>query len=329
LLDDLFILFLGSVITFFSSLLLTNSVESLEAKTKLGTTFIGAVVTPLFTSLPEMIVFFAAILLYSNLQGDKIGIGTLYGQPFMTSSLSYGLVGFSILFGAFRRKRQEYHAIVNKDLSLPYVFISILFPFLYIPSKLASYHIQFLFATIFGTSYFLFVYLSYRKRIISVAQEEIKPYLAKYTYILYALIIQFILTIIGLYVGTHLLISSLVNIASKVNIDPLGLSIIVIPLATAIPETLNAMIWGYKGKDNLAISALVGEKLLYSTFYPALGLITVTWVSNIYSNFSIIFTTIVSVVMWLYIRKKQIPLYAFFIGFFFFVFYSWFIFTFP
>jgi len=327
LFSDLFILLLGIIITFFSSLLLTNSVESLDTKTRLGTTFVGAIITPLFTSLPEMIVFFAAVFLYSNSQGEKIGIGTLYGQPFMTSSLSYGLVGFSILFGIFKKKRQEHYAIVNKDLSLPYIFISILFPFLYIPSLVTSYHIQFLFAIIFGISYFLFVYLSYHRRIINIVQEEVRPYLAKYIQASYVIIIQFVLTSIGLYVGTHLLIDALVSISTKVNVDPLGLSIIIIPLATAIPETLNAMIWGYKGKDSLAVSALVGEKLLYSTFYPALGLLTVEWISNIYSDFSIIFTTIISLIMWVYIRKKHIPLYAFFIGFLFFTFYSLYIFT--
>lgn len=327
MLDTLAALLVGTGITFLSSLLLTNSVESLDSRTKLGSTFVGAIVTPLFTSLPEMIVFFTAILFYSGFEGDKIGIGTLFGQPFVTSSLSYGLLGSSIIMGMLRRKRQNTSVNIDMNLSVPYIFVSILFPTLYIPSLLVSYHIQILFAAIFAISYFLFVYLSYQKRIIGAIRPEIEPYLIKFMNPLLAIIVQIILTSIGLYIGTHLLVESLITISTVLGIDPLGLSIIVVPLATAIPETLNAMIWGYKGNDSLAISALVGEKVLYSTFYPALGLLSIKWTSNIYSELSIIFTTAVSFMMLIYIRSRHIPIYVMFIGSSFFILYAWLIFA--
>ncbi|MEM3637849.1 MAG: hypothetical protein QXE12_04090 [Conexivisphaerales archaeon] len=326
--DIISFLFLGGAVTFISSLLLTNSVESLDAKTSLGTTFVGAIVTPLFTSLPEMIVFFVAILFYSGSQGDKIGIGTLFGQPFITSSLSYGLIGFSIILGLVKKKRQRTYATVDKNLTLPYIFISILFPLLYIPSLLVLNHLQFLFAIMFGASYIWFVYLSYRNRIIGI-KEQTQPYFKKYFGTTHALIIQLTLTTVGLYLGTHFLIESLVKISSTIQIDPMALSIIIVPLTTAIPETLNAMVWGYKGKDSLAISALVGEKVLYSTFYPALGLLTVAWSTTIYSDLSILFTTTVSLMMWYFIRERHIPLYAFFIGLLFFISYTVIVLNFP
>jgi len=44
-----------------------------------------------------------------------------------------------------------------------------------------------------------------------------------------------------------------------------------------LPESITAIIWAFKGRDTLAVSAMVGEKILYSTVYPALGLLLTRW----------------------------------------------------
>jgi len=47
----------------------------------------------------------------------------------------------------------------------------------------------------------------------------------------------------------------------------MGLAIIVVPAATAVPETASALIWGFRGKDTLSLASLVGEKgTIHNTF---------------------------------------------------------------
>ena len=121
------------ILVLIASLLFVNALEWLGHHLKLGSSFVGAILSPLFTSLPELIVILIAI--FSNLgkTGPEIGIGTIYGEPFMASSLSYGLVGIAVLLGYLAKKRTSATMVIDKTLALPYIFIIVLFPLTLIP----------------------------------------------------------------------------------------------------------------------------------------------------------------------------------------------------
>ena len=137
-----------------------------------------------------------------------------------------------------------------------------------------------------------------------------------------ALVTQILLAAVLLYFGSRLLVSSVDTISQRINVSPLGLAMIIIPAATAIPETITAIIWGYRGKDTLSIGSLVGEKILYATFYPALGLFLTSWVLDINAVFSVVVTTIISLFLLYFILKRRLPWYGLCFGFILFVVYS-------
>jgi cation:H+ antiporter len=132
-----------------------------------------------------------------------------------------------------------------------------------------------------------------------------------------------------LYLGSHYLVQSVEAISAGINVSPLGLALIIIPAATAIPETVNALIWGFQGKDTLSLGSLVGEKILYSTFYPALGLFLTGWNLDDHAVFSVIATTVISLILLYFIRKQRLPWYYLLTGIFFFVGYALLIFAFK
>jgi cation:H+ antiporter len=136
------------------------------------------------------------------------------------------------------------------------------------------------------------------------------------------LALQLAVSVALLYFGAQYLVSAVVTISQGINVSPLGLAVIVIPAATVLPETVTALIWGYRGKDTLSIASLVGEKVLYSTFYPALGLFLTSWVLDIHAVYSVIATTVVSLVLLYYVRKQRLPWYTLFFGFAFFIGYA-------
>ncbi len=125
------------------------------------------------------------------------------------------------------------------------------------------------------------------------------------------------------------MVDSVAKIAALTEISPLGIAIIIIPAATAIPETVTAIIWGYRGKDTLSIASLVGEKILFSTFYPALGLFLTAWVLDKHAVFSVIATTVVSLILLTFILKRRLPWYGLFAGLFFFIAYATLVFAFK
>lgn len=324
---DLAGLIAGILVTFTASFLLTNLVEHIQSKTSLGRSFVGSIVAPLFTSFPELVVFLTSILAVQGEKGHEIGIGTLFGQPFMTATISYGLVGIAVALGFITHNRKYTTMNVDKNLAIPYVFISTLFPLLLLPGIINSISLQYTLGCIFLASYFLFVFTMYKKRTHLEESTYSSLIFRKALPSEVALLVQIIAIIVGLYVGSTYMVNSLVSLSASLGINALGLSILIVPVATSIPETLSSMIWAFRGEDSLSISSLVGEKVLYSTFYPAIGLFSIQWINNQYSDMSIIFTTIVSIIFLVYVRMQKLPIYILYSGIIFFSIFAIYIFN--
>ena len=319
---------LGSIfLVFVASLLFINALEWLGHHLKLGSSFVGAILSPLFTSLPELIVILIAIFSKIGETGSEIGIGTIFGEPFMASSLSYGLVGIAVITGYFMKKRAGTSMVIDKTLSLPYIFIIVIFPLTLIPGFVHITWLRYCFGIFFLAVFIFYMQLMYRKRTAELMEESEGLTFARFapespSSWKIALSAQILMAVAALYFGSRFMVSSVATISQRINVSPLGLAMIIIPTATAIPETITAIIWGYRGKDTLSIGSLVGEKILFATFYPALGLFLTSWVLDIHAVFSVIVTTIISVLLLYFILKRRLPWYGLCFGLIFFVLYG-------
>jgi cation:H+ antiporter len=319
---------LGSLAgVFVASLLFVNVLEWLGSRLRLGSSFVGAVLSPIFTSLPELIVILIAIFSNPGQAGQEVGIGTIFGEPFMASGLSYSLVGTAVLIGYFAKKRAGTTLVVDKTLSIPYIFIVILFPLVLIPGFVHIVLLRYFFGAGYLAVFIFYMRLMYRRRtaeqmeeVEGLTFERLVP--GTRSHPVPVLAFQLAVSVALLYFGAQYLVSAVVTISQAISVSPLGLAVIVIPAATVLPETVTALIWGYRGKDTLSIASLVGEKVLYSTFYPALGLFLTSWVLDIHAVYSVIATTVVSLVLLCYVRKQRLPWYTLFFGFAFFIGYA-------
>jgi len=325
---------LGSLVgVFIASLLFINALEWLGNRLKLGSSFVGAVLSPIFTSFPELLVILIAIFSDIGAAGQEVGIGTIFGEPFMVSGLSYGLVGIAVVIGYFRKKRAGTTLVIDRTLAIPYIFIVVLFPLALIPGFAHIAWLKYLFGAGFLVVFVFYMRLMYRRRMAEQIEEAeeltfARPVRGARLNTMAVLVVQLSTAVALLYFGARFLVSSVVTISQGISISPLGLAMIVIPVATALPETMTALIWGYRGKDTLSIACLVGEKALYATFYPALGLFLTSWVLDIHAIYSVIATAVVSLVLLYYVRRQRLPWYALFFGFAFFIGYAVLIFVF-
>jgi len=308
-------------IVFIAAMLFVNAIEYLSCNFQLGGSFVGAILSPLFTSLPEMIVFVVAVFFAGVSEGEAIGIGTIFGQPFMASSLSYGLVGLAAIIGFYLKKRDGLVLEVDRGLVVPYIFVTILFPLTILPAFI-GYH--FVFGLFFLATYIYYVSLMYKRRRVEMIEKvEEPPFVCKIVpHPLYGSILQLIAAVLLLYKGSHDMVGSVDMLAKQIGISAMGLALIIVPAATAIPETATALIWGYRGKDTLCIGSLVGEKILYSTFYPGIALLVTSWELDIHAYLSVVATTLVSLLLLYFIAKERIPWYGLCLGVFFFIGYA-------
>jgi len=90
------------------------------------------------------------------------------------------------------------------------------------------------------------------------------------------------------------------------SIDTMGLSIIIVPTATVLPESITAIIWTLGNRDTMAVAALIGEKVLYSTIYPALALVLTSWSLTYEAIISVITVEAVSVAMLYHVLRGRL-----------------------
>jgi cation:H+ antiporter len=317
--EPVLILIFSILAVLVSALLYVNSIEFLGYRYKIGGSFVGAILSPLFTSLPELTILLIAVFEFGGVNGSAIGVGTIFGQPFMASSLSYGLVGVLVLLSFILKKRNHSYMEVSRTLAIPFIFVTILFPLTLIPSFFSSRLLHFLFGLVFLFSYLIYLTIMYRRRSLEVISEAQQPYFCR---VLrnreLAGFVQLIVSVVILYFGASQLVAAVNQIAVSFGVSVLGLAIIIIPAATAVPETASALIWAFRGKDTLSIGSLVGEKVLYSTLYPAIGLFVTAWTLDSQVYVSVLATSVVSSMMLLFIYRKKIPWYGLILGLAFF-----------
>jgi cation:H+ antiporter len=77
--------------------------------------------------------------------------------------------------------------------------------------------------------------------------------------------------------GAEVFVHALNELAHAVQISPLLLSLVLVPLATEMPETLNSVLWIRSHSDGLAFGNVAGAVTFQACMLGALGLAFTTW----------------------------------------------------
>ncbi len=298
---------LAAILVIFGGLLFTNSIEFLASKYRIGQTLVGAVISPILTSLPELTVIIVA-LAHGGLQGSEISIGTIIGEPFMASTIVYPLIILSSFLGYLKGRRESPVLRPSRDLYLPFLVFSILFPLILVPVFIRCCYLKYVFAVLMLVSYFVYVYNVARRGKSELFEESIEDFLfAKiFGYHICFAFIQLAISVLLIYVGSEGLVKGLIALSQQFHIDAQTLSIIIVPSVAALPESVVGLVWAYRGRDTLALASVVGEKILYSTFYPSVGMFVTEWYLNTEALFCVLFTTFISILMLMYILRQRI-----------------------
>lgn len=325
---------LGSMaLVFLAAVIFVNAIEYIGFRLRLGGSFIGAIIAPLFTSFPEMTVFLVALFAHGGEAGEKIGIGTVFGQPFMASSFSFGLVGLTVLLSFLLKRREDTVLEVDRVLIIPFAVINICFPLVLVPAIWPGEPVRHIFGLVFIAAFITYIWIMYRKKRVELIGDAAEPYICRFIPPARAgslrvggplpwAFAQLLMATLLLYIGSHTMVSSVDLLARGLGISPLGLAIIIVPAATAIPETSTALIWSFRGKDTLSVASLVGENALYSTFYPALGMFLTTWALDLHAYLSVLANVVISLIILCFLIIRRLPWWGLCLGFFFFIAYA-------
>jgi cation:H+ antiporter len=89
--------------------------------------------------------------------------------------------------------------------------------------------------------------------------------------------LQLILGVVLLIAGAKGFINGVEAAAQIIGISALLLSLLIIPIATELPEKVNSILWIRKGKDTLAFGNITGAMVFQGTLLPAIGIMLTPW----------------------------------------------------
>jgi cation:H+ antiporter len=79
-------------------------------------------------------------------------------------------------------------------------------------------------------------------------------------------------------VASKVFVGQLEAIGTWAGLSPQLVALLLSPVATELPETMNALIWVRQGKERLALANISGAMMIQATIPTALGLFYTSWV---------------------------------------------------
>ncbi|WEB39784.1 sodium:calcium antiporter [Streptomyces yunnanensis] len=276
-----------------------NAVEWLGERLNVGRMAVGTILAAFGTALPESVVTLVAVTTGATPEAKNIGVGAAMGGPLALATVAYGVTGAMLLLQ--RRKRRAAApagasasgaaADANGDAPLGTerdmrrlakdqtwflpVFVV----------KVALGLVAFAFKPVLGLAFFA-VYAVYFWREIRGDHEEddegveleplkFQPRAASPA--TWAVVAQTLVTLVVIFFASQLFVHQLDAIGPMLGLSASVTALLLSPIATELPEIMNAVIWVRQGKTKLALANISGAMMIQATVPSGLGLLFTSW----------------------------------------------------
>ncbi len=265
-----------------------NALEHLGEKLKISEGVTGSVFAAVGTAMPETLVPLLAIFggTSSTETSQEIGVGAILGAPLMLSTLSLFLMGVSVL--KRRGLKGQLHPErtgLKRDLDFFLMAFVLAFIAMFVPHDGGLIRGAIAFAMVL--IYFVYVMLTLRAsaRLVEDGHgtEAESPMLLTRLGLpqnLLFIVVQLALGLGLLVVGAKGFIHGVEEAAPIIGISALLLSLMIIPVATELPEKVNSILWIRKRKDTLAFGNITGAMVFQGTLLPAIGISLTPWTAQ-------------------------------------------------
>lgn len=304
-------LFVMLIVILIAAEVFTNALEHLGERMGISEGVTGSIFAAVGTALPETSVPLLAIFAgTSNMETNhEIGVGAILGAPLMLATLSLFLMGLSVYKRrtATGRLRPERTGLV-RDLNYFIVAFILAAVALYVPHEKDLFRYMLGFGMVM--IYIVYVWQTIRasKSLVEeghATEAESDMFLCRLGLPnhMAVILLQLLLGLLLLLAGAKGFINGVESAADILGISALLLSLLIIPIATELPEKVNSILWIRKGKDTLAFGNITGAMVFQGTLLPAIGIMLTPWVPRKEVLIGIVLTLLAAV--WLRIMASQ------------------------
>ncbi|MGH7721395.1 MAG: sodium:calcium antiporter [Candidatus Dormibacteria bacterium] len=263
----------GLILIVAGSELFTNAVEWAGFRMKLSSGATGSLLAALGTSLPETVVPVVA-LISGQPSAASVATGAVLGSAFLLLALGTAVTGGAVLLRSRRRRLLPDPRQVRRDLGLFIGGFSVVLIAIVLPTPV---RIALGICLLFAYAYYV------RATLRGGEPTEAGPeplHLVRWRGGEPAsvwVVVQLVGAVAMLIVGSDLFVRALNDVASTLHTNPLTLALIVIPVATELPETLNSVLWVRSGSDGLAFGNIAGSAAFQACVLGFIGLSFTPW----------------------------------------------------
>lgn len=283
---ELWILLISLVVILVGAETFTNALEHFGERLHISEGVTGSVFAAVGTALPEAMIPVVAVLAAS---GDlsvrhDVGVGAILGAPLMLSTITLFLMG---TFAAQRRGWMQALCPeptgVHRDLDWFLFAFALATLTIFVPSEWQGTRVSL--ALVLILSYFVYLVLTIRASGKLVEQghgtEADHPLFLSRLRVpgnLATILLQLFIGFGLIVAGAKGFVYGVEHLAAWLGLSTLALSLLIVPVATELPEKVNSIIWVRRGRDTLAFGNITGAMVFQGSLLPALGVLLTPWV---------------------------------------------------
>ena len=276
----------------FAAELFTNAIEWVGRRFELSQGVVGSVLAAVGTALPETLVAVVAIYLGATgsvASGHAIGVGAILGAPFMLATLAFLMTGLAFFVTRRTGRRTAPFAVdmrvAGKDLTYFVIAYSIavalgLVKYHFFPGGTAMRVVDICVAVIL-----VVIYIGYVKLLSNAGDTMSDWHIPRLhfqrncegTPLRRWMLFQLFIAMALMFAGSQFFVREVQHVSELLHIPPLILALLLVPVATELPEKFNSVLWVSRGRDTLAMGNISGAMVLQATFPVSVGLIFTEW----------------------------------------------------
>ncbi len=302
-----FLLFFISAATiYFACEFFVNGVEWLGRRLNLIASATGSVLAAFGTALPESAVTFIAVVFGDTPAQKDIGVGAAMGGPLVLATIAYAVVGFALLMNRRKLSKEQRYIITvdQKRLSRDQAWFLVIF-LVKAGLGLVIFSFKPWLGVLFLVAYAMFVWHELRDDAddeeatldpLKIRPDDIDPTMAWVA-------LQTGGALIVVAIAAHTFVAQIELIGVAFGMAPHIAALLLSPIATELPEIMNALIWVKQGKERLALANISGAMMIQATIPSALGIFFTPWLFDGPLISAAVITMLAVIALWSLFRR--------------------------
>ncbi|MFC9860055.1 MULTISPECIES: sodium:calcium antiporter [unclassified Streptomyces] len=274
-----------------------NAVEWLGRRLNIAKMAVGTILAAFGTALPESVVTLVAVTTGATEEARNIGVGAAMGGPLALATVAYGVTGGMLLLKRRRERRPVLETTGmassgldgvealgdEKDMKRLAKDQQWFLPIFVVKVSLGL--VAFAFKPALGLLFFGAYAVYFWREIRSDddgdgEEEELEPLKLQPKAAIPAtgaVVLQTVATLGVIFFASQLFVKQLDTIGPMLGLSAAVTALLLSPVATELPEIMNAVIWVRQGKTKLALANISGAMMIQATVPSGLGLLFTSW----------------------------------------------------